>query len=98
TPDAIAKAIPSGIATTPTVIPAIKSLFKSSKVKPLKRSSLSNFIAHSSFTKKNHGEMTVPIILRYSKDECGDCLIIDVLIYVNIASWSMTYNYCIIKD
>src|SRR5699024_8357722 len=37
TPEAIAKAIPSGIATIPTVIPAIKSRFKLSVDRVLKR-------------------------------------------------------------
>src|SRR5699024_6152569 len=42
TPEAIAKAIPSGIATIPTVIPAIKSRFKLSVDRFLKRLSLNN--------------------------------------------------------
>src|SRR5699024_11450921 len=43
TPDAIAKAIPKGIATTPTVIPAIMSFCKLFLVISLKRPSLNTY-------------------------------------------------------
>src|SRR5699024_11542729 len=62
TPDAIAKAIPKGIATTPTVIPAIMSFCKLFLVISLKRPSLNTYFSPIIYFQAMLGYHYIPLL------------------------------------